>query len=233
MFSRAENKIKRQKRRRRSFFAVCSFCLIVGVFCGSMLPRMLPTDNGGIVTTENGGEFLPDIDIPDAPEASIGNDGSQLGIPSDKGPSKDSLSEKYSFSLTWNVYGISSYDSLTGRLVKDADATDLDEYTTILHLDDEKKLEIQKIIDDLDIESYPDNYDPFGDGVMSKPPTTLILTIKTEKFEKTLSAEGIPDPYTSSDPKAQKFLDACYKIRDILIATDEWKSLPEYERLYE
>lgn len=224
MFSRAENKIKNQKRRRRRVVAVCTLSLIVGVVSVSMLPRMLPKDSGGVVTTENGnvnGAFV-NGNIPDYSGVSDSiTDGSE----------NEGLTEvkpiSYSFSLIWNTYGTSSYDSLSGRLVKDADATDPDNYTTILRLDDEKMLEIQKIIDDLDIESYPDSYDLFGDGGISDSPTTLILTVKTEIFEKTVSAVGISDSYTSSDPKGQKFLDACHRIIDIITATDEWKSLPE------
>lgn len=231
VFCRAENKIKNLKRRRRRVVAVCiPLCLIVGVLSVLAFPRMLPTDNGGVVTTEDGnrnGAFT-NGNIPDC---------SGVSDSITDGLENEGLTEvkpiSYSFSLIWSTYGTSSYDSLTGRLVKDADATDPDEYTTILCIDDEKMLEIQKIIDDLDIESYHDSYDPFGDGGISNSPTTLILTVKTENFEKTVSVVGVTDSYTSGDPKGQKFLDACHKIIDIITATDEWKSLPEYERLYE
>lgn len=230
VFRRAENKIKERKRKRRRIFATCvPLCLIVVVLSVPMLAKMMSVDNENVAAT--GGQAaasrvtatLDAPDKPDTPEASGDYKGSHEAL----------TSINFSFSLTWNVYGISSYDSSTGRLVKTTDATVPDDYITTLRLDDAKMLEIRKIIDDLDVESYPDEYDPFGDGSMSKPPMTLILSVKTEKFEKTISAERIAISYTSGDPKGQKFLDACCKIRDILIATDEWKALPEYEYFYD
>ena len=45
----------------------------------------------------------------------------------------------FAFALTWNCYGISSYDSQTGKLVKTTDATNSDDYVTYYQLTDQDK----------------------------------------------------------------------------------------------
>ena len=49
------------------------------------------------------------------------------------------IPEDFSFSLVWNCYGISSYDSQTGKLVKTTDATNPKDYITYYQLTDEDK----------------------------------------------------------------------------------------------
>ena len=92
----------------------------------------------------------------------------------------------YSFSLTWGTYGYSSYDSETGELIKSKDATNPDEYTTELKLSEEQYSAIWGLIKDLDIESYPDEYNPHGNGV-STPYMTLILSVKADGLDKTVT----------------------------------------------
>ena len=62
---------------------------------------------------------------------------------------------------------------------------------------------------------------------------SLILTVHTDGFEKTIRAENIAITYESKDKKGQAFLTTCKAIRDILIKTEEWKALPEYEVFYD
>ncbi len=140
--------------------------------------------------------------------------------------------ENFSFSLTWDVYGISSYDSKTGTLIKTKDATNPKDYTTHLELSIEEWASIWKLIKELDIESYPDEYNPHGNGV-STPYMTLILSVKTGDTHKTVTVPETVLSYETNDEKGQKFLDTCKGIRDILIGTEEWKSLPDYEFLYD
>jgi len=142
----------------------------------------------------------------------------------------ESAPEGFSFALTWNAYGVSSYDSATGRLVKTTDATYPEDYVAAYHLTSRELARVWKLIRDLNVESYPDEYDP-GAG-MSKPPMTLILTVRTAEGEKTIAARGINAGYESPDPKGQKFLDVCRAIEEILTGTKAWKDLPEFERLY-
>lgn len=138
----------------------------------------------------------------------------------------------YSFSLTWNTYGISSYDSETGTLIKTKDATNPKEYTTTLKLSSEQYSEIWQLIEKLDIEYYPDEYNPHNNGV-STPYMTLILSVKADGLDKTVTVKETVLSYETSNAKGQKFLDVCKGIRDILTETDEWLSLPEYEFFYD
>lgn len=138
----------------------------------------------------------------------------------------------YSFSLTWNTYGISSYDSKTGTLIKTSDATNPKEYTTNLKLTEQQYSAIWKLIKGLDIESYPDEYNPHGNGA-STPYMTLILSVKADGIDKTITVKETMLSYEANNKKGQKFLDTCKGIRDILTATEEWNALPEYEFFYD
>ncbi len=140
--------------------------------------------------------------------------------------------QSYSFSLTWNTYGISSYDSRTGTLVKTCDATEPEDYKTNLKLTERQYSEIWKLIRELDIESYPDEYDP-NEDIESTPSMTLILTLCVGDRVKTVRAKDIALTYESNNVKGQRFLNVCKGIEEILTETEEWKSLPEYEFLYD
>ena len=56
------------------------------------------------------------------------------------------IPEDFSFSLVWNCYGISSYDSQTGKLVKTTDATNPKDYITYYQLTDEDKEYIYNLL---------------------------------------------------------------------------------------
>ncbi len=140
--------------------------------------------------------------------------------------------EDFSFSLTWGCYGISSYDSQTGKLVKTTDATNPEDYVTTYILSDEELEQIYDLIADLNVNNYPDVYDS-NEGVKSKPSMDLVLTVCIDGKEKTISANNIAYDYESQSVKGQKFLTTCQAIQDILTATEEWKALPDYEFYYE
>ena len=83
------------------------------------------------------------------------------------------------------------------------------------------------MIMELDVNAYPDKYDPFEGEVYTKPSGTLILSVKTDTIQKKISAVGIALSDEANNEKGQKFLDVCGAIRDILTSTDEWEALPE------
>ena len=139
--------------------------------------------------------------------------------------------EDFTFALTWNCYGISSYDSQTGKLVKTTDATNPDDYVTYYQLTDQDKEYIYNLIAPLDVGSYPEVYDP--QNGMSAPSMTLILTVYCNGTQKTIKAENIALSFTSEDEKGQDFLSVCEAICNRLTATEEWKELPDYENLYD
>ncbi len=143
---------------------------------------------------------------------------------------KVTVPEDFSFALTWNTYGISSYDSETGTLIKTTDATYPEDFVTNHKLTDEEKIKIYSIVSSLDAASYPDVYDP--QNGMSEPSMTLILTVRENGKEKTIKAEDISLSFESKTKKGRRFLGACEDIIDILTAIEEWKALPDYERYY-
>ena len=145
--------------------------------------------------------------------------------------------EHFSFSLVWGIHGISSYDSESGILIKTNDTDDLTKYTTTLHLTEEEQREVYAILSHLDMESYPDVYDPINDpasdtAVYTSPSVTLELTVINDGSMKTISCRDIADSRTGYDEAAQVFLDACTALQELLTATEEWQSLPEPGKVY-
>lgn len=141
------------------------------------------------------------------------------------------IAEDFSFSLTWNCYGVSSYDSLTGKLVKTTDAPNPDDYVTVHLLTAEEQAVFKSLINALDVNAYPDEYDPKNG--YSLPNMTLVLTVRRYGVEKTVRAEEIALSYESSDPKGQAFLSTCEAISTELMKTDAWKALPDYAYYYD
>ena len=138
----------------------------------------------------------------------------------------------YSFSLTWGTYGISSYDSRTGRLVKTTDATNPEDYITTLILTEEQKSEIGAILAELDFDEYPEVYNPNA-SLATEPPMSLILTVQTGGNTYRIAAEDIAQGFESDHRQGQAFLDCCRGIIELLTESEEWKALPEYEFLYD
>ena len=136
----------------------------------------------------------------------------------------------FSFSLTWNVNGISSYDSESGKLVKTTDATHPSDYICKCILSPENLTKICSLIRNLNIESYDDVYDP---GCYSEPSQDLILRVSGRGIDKTVKAENTSVIFSSQDEKGDLFMKTCEQISEIIVSTDEWKSLPEYEFFYE
>lgn len=139
----------------------------------------------------------------------------------------------FSFSLTWGTFGISSYDSKTGKLVKTDDISPNDDYVATHYLTPQEKLKIFSIIEALDVYSYPDEYNPTL-GIGSNPYQTLILSVHKapDYIPKTITAREVAFSDATSE-KGQKFMDACDAIEDILENTEEWKALPDYPYLYD
>ncbi|MBR5774188.1 MAG: hypothetical protein IKY44_04970 [Clostridia bacterium] len=139
----------------------------------------------------------------------------------------------FSFALTWGCYGISSYDSNTGTLIKTTDATNPDDYITHYELTDEDKEYFYNLLVALDVNSYPDIYNPHDCLHITIPPSTLILTVRVNGEVKTITAENIAFAIEADNEKGQKFLSTCEAISNRLKSTDEWKVLPDYEVYYD
>lgn len=202
--------------KRIAVCVLCLFLILLFAACRNEIPE--EESNPKEETTE------PSVDMekPSTEESSAD-------------PVKNSLGslESFCFSLTWNTYGISSYDSTTGKLVKSSDATHPEEYTTTYFLTDEQKQQIYDWIKDLQVTDYPDTYNPHPDGLMSNPSMTLILSVHTDTVQKTIQAKDIAITNQSTNEKGQNFLTVCKNIEQMLTETEEWKALPEYEFLYD
>ena len=139
----------------------------------------------------------------------------------------------FRFSLTWGCYGVSSYDSATGRLVKTSDATRPEEYTATYFLDREELEAVWREICRIGVFRYPDNYDPHKGQMASSPSMTLILTVQAAGGEKTIACREISLGYRAKNPSGQRFLSGCQAIVQRLESSAAWQALPEYEFLYD
>ena len=101
----------------------------------------------------------------------------------------DTFPENFKFSLTWGIFGYSSYDSETGKLVKTTDAGNPEDYVTTHILEDWEKDYIFRLLMTLNPTSYPDVYDP--ECGYSDPDRTIILYVRIGDMEKTIVAEAI------------------------------------------
>ena len=146
--------------------------------------------------------------------------------------------EIQSFSLTFGTNGISSYDSSTGTLIKTTDATYPEDYITTMFFDETKWKEIVNLLKELDIQDYPEEYDPINSpySLMKKassPSMTLSLTVSTKEWTKTVTCNDMAYSWEGYNKKSQKFLDTCKKLQAMIVSTKEWTTLPEYEFFYE
>ena len=140
--------------------------------------------------------------------------------------------DDFSFSLIWGVYGISSYDSKTGELVKTKDATNPSDYVTTYFLSEEELNLIYNYIKDANLNKYKDVYNPnWFKG--TNPSSTIILSYSYDGYEKTISSIDIAIGYDADNPRGDKYLKVIKSIVDILTNTDEWKALPDYEKYYD
>ena len=150
-----------------------------------------------------------------------------------------SIPDDFSFTIVWGTYGISSYDSKTGVLIKSKDATDVSRYTTTYKASNEVLFKIYELLfDKIKINSYPDEYDPFNSPdaetrISSSPNQTIIISVTAYGEEKTVRCENICFGSIGYDERATQFLEAEFAIVDFLTRTDEWQALPEYEVFYD
>ncbi|MBE6626345.1 MAG: hypothetical protein E7628_04095 [Ruminococcaceae bacterium] len=171
-------------------------------------------------------------DIGETPETDV----PENNYPTCDGPETNRPAD-FRFIFTWNTYGISSYDSGTGELVKTTDATNPDDYVTELFFTEEQIQSVWEAVSKLDLDSYPDapeNYNPYP-NVQSEPSQTIILTLIFNGSIKTIQAKNIAFAFRDNgmNDAGKAFIAVHDLIRGIIYASDEWKALPEYEFFYE
>lgn len=143
----------------------------------------------------------------------------------------DNMPEDFSFALRFGVYGSNSYDSATGRTHKVCQPEDVDKYTTTFIMSDEQLSHIYGMLAQMDLGSYPAEYDPINDPddethTSVTPEEITKLTVRAGGIEKVIEAETMyrDEGY---DDKAQAFLDVCRYIEKVVTESEEWKALPE------
>ena len=142
-----------------------------------------------------------------------------------------SAPDDFQFFIEWGTNGAAAYYSDSGTLRKDTYAEDgnADKFITELTLDKETLDHFYKLLNGIDLKSYPEEYDP-GCG-FSAPSWDLNIGYTANGKTYKVSCKNVCGNGRSSDePKGQAFLDVFYEIKDYLVSTPEWKALPDYER---
>ena len=147
-------------------------------------------------------------------------------------PSFPVAQEDFYFVLTWGVELDSSYDSRTGTLVKTKYVIERqpEEYITTYQYPNIN--EIYEMAKSINVYSYADDYYPYeGCSMRSTPSVDYVFEIndKTITSKDCLCMSGIPDGVTK---KGKQYLTLIFTITNTLTNSEEWKTMPDPERLY-
>ena len=154
----------------------------------------------------------------------------------------ENIPKDFSFTLEWDSNGRSTYNSLTGKLIKERWSFNpgvhtISDYTTEYFLSDMSKAVIYYMIKELDLDSYPERYDPYN-GDSSIPSETVTLTVKYGDYSKMIICPQIKmidysyisfHPENTIDKKAEQYVNLIKTIVRLLTESDEWKALPDYD----
>ncbi len=151
------------------------------------------------------------------------------------------MPEDFSFSIVWDCYGISSYDSATGKLVKTKDTKNPAKFTKyVMMSDDELKTVYRYLFREIDLSDYPDVYDPFNAPgaeliYTSSPTQTVVISATANGTSKTVTCEGISfgSPDSCFSEEARQFMLAKEKIVAMITSFPEWAAFPDYEVFYD
>ena len=241
VFRRSENRIIKRKKNRRRVIACCApLILFVTVWSATSLPGILSGadndkvpgepyvnvsgDNDGTSVNNGGNIYVEPNDENKKPsdyiyqffEVTGNTDESEFG-------SLDS----FSFELIIdeknkrNYFYYTSYDSLSGKYVHNIESPSQNVYykeendTTYCLTEKEKKY-IYDFIYDMDVMEYPDEYIIEGEEDEYEISShTYILTVKTDKFEKTINLKYalLNDEDSETCEKMEEFVKDCDTIR--------------------
>ena len=139
--------------------------------------------------------------------------------------------DDFCFSIEWGCNGDSTYDSKSGRLIKQKIATHVEDYTAAFFLSDVQKAEIFTLVKDMKPETYPDQYNPLKGA--SKPTRDIVFTVTYNGKTKTISCLHVSLGDTPEGAKGTKFMKVHDTIVGILTSSDAWTALPDYEFHYQ
>lgn len=199
-----------------------------------------------IVDSDKGRLEVPMENIPSSPEPQVGDtiEVVYYGAILETNPGRFEhiisvevvLPIDFSFSIVWNTYGISSYDSQTGELVKTNDATDVSKYTDYVKMSENELKQIYEYLCvDIKLSDYPTIYDPFNAQIESDPNQTIIISVTANGETHTVTCKDIAfgalsDCYCD---EAKAFMTAQNNIVTLITSLPQWQAFPEYEKFYE
>lgn len=144
------------------------------------------------------------------------------------------MPEDFSFFLRWNVYGVSSYDSESGELIKSDAEPEREKYSATLHLSDEQLRLAWEAVASLDWADYvteEGNYDP-NPGLVSEPSLKLELIVEENGLLHRVCCADAAMTYDSPDEAGQALLTAIRTLQDLLTETPEWQAMPDFTVLF-
>ena len=147
--------------------------------------------------------------------------------------------DDFSIAFDWENNGRSKYDGSSGELIKEYYTyykLTRSDYTTHFFLSDMSKAVLYMMIREMNLDNYPDVYDPYTDT--SIPTKDIVLTVKYGDYSKTIRCYHVwaydfgynsfrPDPIV--DEAAEKFNNLIKTIGRLITSSKEWKALPEFE----
>ena len=136
----------------------------------------------------------------------------------------EEMPEDFTFSVGWGVTGC-YYNSVTGELRKAWG----EEYTTTCIMSENELEAVYNIIREMKIDNFEEKFAP-NDIQGADPWMTVSLSVHTGNFDKTVIAEKIGPSFGGGITyRGKKYLETVNAIVDIIVATEEWKSLPEWD----
>ena len=147
-------------------------------------------------------------------------------------PSFPVAQEDFYFALTWGVEKDASYDSRTGTLIKTKYVIERQPEEYIATYQYPNINEIYEMAKSINVYSYPDEYYPYeGCSMLTTPSVDYVFEIN----DKTITSENCPIFYEIPDSvtkRGKQYLKLIFTILKTLTSSEEWKAMPDPERLY-
>lgn len=149
--------------------------------------------------------------------------------------------DDFSLFFRWGIDGISSFDSKTGELIKDRDASDAAKYTATYMPDAFDCAYFYSLLtESIDFFSYPaSSYDLYNapDAKLrlhASPSRTVEITLRANGKTRTVLLSDIALSGASECwcEEAARLVEVIEELAAYLTATEEWTALPEYERRF-
>ena len=163
-----------------------------------------------------------------------------------------SAGRDFSFILRWGIGQGSVFSSATGLLVKTEAASEPDRFRTVLKLKKGGLAELSALADAIDltlIPEIPETYDMYSRpgvecGLREKPPMLIELMLRTDRGEKHVRCVNVTslfsaledteaDPVRPFDENGRAFEAFVRRALEIILGSEEWRSLPPSEVSYQ